>query len=199
MNAPVSVPLSVSDVAGGATRVDGFQCRQCGGITRFPHFASLATLLETKAGGREEAANVFAALLAAYGADVRLVWDFAGHAWVEYWSESGGSYVAVDAAENRVNEPLLYEQGMGADLRLVVAVSATQVADVTRRYVADYRRVMPKRADVLDERWVARYVRFQGEVFAARLGMEEKALVADRQTMDREMMERQRMLADGSQ
>jgi peptide-N4-(N-acetyl-beta-glucosaminyl)asparagine amidase len=162
MDEKVKLAPSVSDLAGNAPRVEGFHCRQCGAMTRFPRYYKVEPCLKTRFGRCGEFANVFAAMLTAYGADVRLVWDFADHIWVDYWSESRGYYCHVDPCENKIDMPLLYEEGWGKDLRLVVAISATQVVDVTRRYVGDYARVLPKRAEVLDEGWVSMYLRFQG-------------------------------------
>jgi peptide-N4-(N-acetyl-beta-glucosaminyl)asparagine amidase len=186
------IPPTVSDLAGKAPKVEGYRCKKCGGLTRFPRYNRVENLIETRFGRCGEFANVFAAFLAACDLDVRLVWDFADHIWVDYWSESKGYYVHVDPCENKIDQPLLYEQGWGKDYKLVVAVSGTQVEDVTKRYVKDYRAVLGKRAEALDEEWVARYIRFQGEVFAAGLGEAERAQIADRQRRDREAMERGR-------
>jgi peptide-N4-(N-acetyl-beta-glucosaminyl)asparagine amidase len=167
-------------------------CGRCGAVTRFPRYNKVEKLLETRIGRCGEFANTFAAMLTAYEADARLVVDFADHIWVEYWSDERGYYVHADPCENKIDQPLLYEQGWHKDLRLVIAISATQVQDVTRKYVKDYAAVLAKRREVLDEAWVDRYIRFQNEVFGASAGDAERARIADRQRRDREAMERGR-------
>jgi peptide-N4-(N-acetyl-beta-glucosaminyl)asparagine amidase len=180
---------SITERSYKADYAECYRCNECGAITRFPRYNAVQKLLETRVGRCGEFVNAFAAFLTTIGCDVRLVCNYADHVWVEYWSERQQAYVHVDPCENKIDQPLLYEQGWGRRLFLVIAVGLNQVADVTKKYVMNYANVVPLRTENFEEEWLSKYIRFQGDVFAAGLSANDKAEIGRRQQLDRVKME----------
>ncbi|OZJ06172.1 hypothetical protein BZG36_00999 [Bifiguratus adelaidae] len=85
----------------------------------------------------------------AIGVEARLVIDTTDHIWTEIYSEQEGRWIHLDCCENAFDKPLLYSQGWVKSLTYVVAVSAEEVLDVTRRYVLDWPVVLKRR------RWIS--------------------------------------------
>jgi hypothetical protein len=72
------------------------------------------------------------------GFEVRTALDFTDHVWAEIWSECQQRWVHCDPCENCFDGPLMYEGGWGKKLTYVIAASADECVDVTRRYTAKF-------------------------------------------------------------
>jgi peptide-N4-(N-acetyl-beta-glucosaminyl)asparagine amidase len=156
-HAGVSGPASPDEVAGEAGRVELFRCRACAAPTRVPRYNNPARLLTWRRGRCGEWANAFTAVAIALGFDARHVTDWSDHVWTEVWSPGRRRYVHVDSCEAAVDAPLLYERGWGKKgLSFIVAAGPDAVVDVTRRYTRRYADdLLPRRAGVVDEAWLA--------------------------------------------
>lgn len=124
---------------GRASRVEVYTCSSCPGQpeTTFPRYNSTQTLLETCTGRCGEYANLFGLYCRAAGYATRYVMDWTDHVWTEVWCAS--QWIMVDSCEGVTAECSMYEAGWGKDLSYIVAVSTTQVVDVTPKYTRKFR------------------------------------------------------------
>ena len=132
-------PPTPQEFKGLASVVELYNCEVCGSMTRFPRFNHPVALLTTRTGRCGEWANCFALISRAMGFETRRVNDSADHVWVEVWMDHRREWVHCDPCENAYDQPLLYEQGWGKKATSTVAAGKDGVADVTRRYTADYK------------------------------------------------------------
>jgi peptide-N4-(N-acetyl-beta-glucosaminyl)asparagine amidase len=129
-----------------ASRTEVYQCPNCQKEIRFPRYNDPRKLCETKTGRCGEWANLFGAILRAFNFDVRFVDNFEDHVWNEYYSEHLKKWVHVDSCENAFDTPLVYEQGWGREMTVVLGHSIHGVQDCTARYVKDFEFVKKKRS-----------------------------------------------------
>lgn len=143
-----AVSPTAEEAAHGARRVELY-----GDGTRFARYNDPAKLLETRVGRCGEWANCFCLCARALGFRVRHVHDWTDHVWAEVYSEArGGRWLHVDACENCVDEPLLYERGWGKRLSYVIALSTDGATDVSRRYVRPdtWEEVLGRRTHLME-------------------------------------------------
>jgi len=131
------VEPTADDREHGASRVEGYKCRDCQVVTRFPRYNSALKLMETRTGRCGEWANAFTQLCIALGHTARLVLDWTDHVWTEVWIEEYQRWVHCDSCEPLFDQPLTYEQGWGKQLTYTIAFSNQELVDTTRRYVID--------------------------------------------------------------
>nr|XP_053647195.1 peptide-N(4)-(N-acetyl-beta-glucosaminyl)asparagine amidase-like [Cherax quadricarinatus] len=133
------------DLAWGGSRVEGYSCRDCGTTDRFVRYNHPAKLLETRQGRCGEWANCFTHLCRTLGMDARYVHDYTDHVWTEVFSQSQNRWLHADCCENKLDNPLIYENGWGKKLTYIFAFSRDEVVDVTWRYTTKQNEVLKRR------------------------------------------------------
>lgn len=102
-------------------------------------------LLETRTGRCGEAANLFTCLCNALSYCCRYIHDPSDHVWTEVYSESEHRWLHCDACENLCDSPLVYEKGWKKNLNFCIGFSKDHIADVTWRYVTDFKQTIQRR------------------------------------------------------
>lgn len=148
---------SEEDRENHATRIESYRCLDCMVLTRFPRYNNPVKLFETRTGRCGEWANAFTALCVALGHEARLVHDWTDHLWTEVFVYEYNRWVHLDSCEPLFDLPLTYEKGWGKQLTYVVAISAQEVVDVTRRYVVDPLLNRMRRRKV-NEEWLDNFL-----------------------------------------
>jgi hypothetical protein len=139
------LPPTADELDGAASRVEGYTCRHCNTITRFPRFNNPSRLLQTRTGRCGEWANCFGLICRSLGLDSRYVLDFTDHVWIEVWLDSEGRYCHCDPCENCLDAPLIYEHGWGKKLTYVLSVSRHGCVDSTAKYSRQLSSVLERR------------------------------------------------------
>lgn len=160
-------PTAEETARGTVRRVEIWACgaEGCGGSGRFPRYRDAApVLLQTRRGRCGEWAKAFSVLCRARDAlNVRLVYDWTDHVWVEVLlePEGGGSrepeWTHCDVCEGVVGDGMMYERDWGKQLTWVFALGSDgSVEDVTRAYTERWDEVLARRAAKgVDEAWLA--------------------------------------------
>lgn len=164
-----------SERAHRASRVELYHCGNCRASVRFPRYNDPVKLLETRLGRCGEWAQAFTLCARAAGLCVRAVHDWTDHVWTEVYCEEGdgtGRWVHADACEDVMDEPLLYEQGWGKKLNYCVATGVDCVVDVTRRYTADFDKLIARRT-LTDEGALQCGLREMNDEIVAKLPKEQ--------------------------
>ncbi|KAI9316425.1 hypothetical protein BX666DRAFT_1950459 [Dichotomocladium elegans] len=140
------------DIKWGARFVETYRCLVCRNITRFPRYNDCWKLLETRRGRCGEWANVFTLCCRAVGTEARLVYDKTDHVWTEIYSEAKERWIHCDSGEEAWDQPLLYSEGWGKKLNYVIAFSAVEAYDVTKRYTRHWSDVLKRRTLAREEK-----------------------------------------------
>lgn len=176
-----------------ASRTELYSCASCHAQMRFPRYNSALHLLQTRKGRCGEWAQAFTLLARACGYDVRAVHDWTDHVWTEVYL---GGWVHVDACENCMDEPLLYDVGWGKKLNYCIATGRGGVVDVTRRYVKEFGEALGRRW--LDEEVLRGELEKVDEGVVAGLEEGERAVAVGRWKAEMvELGEMQGRVADG--
>lgn len=167
-----------SELRYGGRRVEEYECGGCAALTRFPRYNDAGKLLETRMGRCGEWAKAFTLVVRAVGLRARTVYDWTDHVWTEIYCEEGeggqgGMWVHADSCEDLLDEPLVYEKGWGKKLTYCVAVGKDCVMDVTRRYTADFDKVLERRT-LVDEGCLKAGLRELNDEALGRLPEKEK-------------------------
>ncbi|XP_068205912.1 peptide-N(4)-(N-acetyl-beta-glucosaminyl)asparagine amidase [Palaemon carinicauda] len=147
MKASEVLSPSQEDLLWGGDRVEGYSCKACGTKDRFVRYNHPAKLLETRQGRCGEWANCFTLMCRTLGMDARYVHDYTDHVWTEVFSQSQNRWLHADSCENKMDQPLMYEQGWGKKLTYILAFSKDEIVDVTWRYTSDTKEVLKKRRE----------------------------------------------------
>ncbi|CAM9281638.1 unnamed protein product [Ectocarpus sp. 8 AP-2014] len=172
-----------------ASVVELYFCKECGAQTRYPRYNDPAKLLETRNGRCGEWANCFTLMCRAVGLEARCARDWTDHVWTEIWIPARNAWVHADACENKLDKPLMYEQGWNKRLSYVVAFGKDGAVDVTRRYTRRWLQVLSRR-NLVPEKWLAGVI---GSHSAARTG----TIVARFAEEQRELERYESMRCDG--
>ena len=157
MSARGSGQPTLEDVMWGASRVEMYQCKLCGSEERFPRYNHPLKLLETRKGRCGEWANAITCICTVLGYEARLVLDLTDHVWTEIYSEQQERWIHVDSCEKALDSPLLYETGWGKQLTYCIAISRSEIQDVTWRYVSDPKAVLARR-NLCREAWLYQFI-----------------------------------------
>jgi hypothetical protein len=87
----------------------------------------------------------------------RFVLDLTDHVWPEVYSLHKQRWLHVDACEETIDAPLMYEHGWKKKLSYVLAFSFEEVRDVTFRYSTQPLEVFSRRT-LCDERWLENFL-----------------------------------------
>eukprot|EP00903_Cladosiphon_okamuranus_P017573 g16186.t1 len=162
-----------------ASMVELYGCKDCGADTRFPRYNDPAKLLETRNGRCGEFANCFTLLCRTVGLEARHALDWTDHVWTEIWIPAKNKWVHADPCENKLDKPLMYEQGWKKRLSYVIAFDKNGAVDVTRRYTRRWLEVLSRRNDV-PEKWLTGVLNGSSttrtEANVARLAREQREL-----------------------
>lgn len=132
---------------GQASRVEIFDCPNCGSQLRFPRYNNPINLITSRTGRCGEWANLFGAIISFFGYNTRFVENFEDHVWNEYYSKHQKRWIHLDSCENAYDTPLVYEQGWGRNMTFIIACSKDGMYDVTRRYVKDFEVINERRSN----------------------------------------------------
>lgn len=108
-----NVDPSAEDREYHATRVEGYRCKVCNTLGRFPRYNHPSKLFESRTGRCGEWANAFTAMCKALGHDARIILDWTDHVWTEVYVENDKRWIHLDSCENAYDKPLIYERGWG--------------------------------------------------------------------------------------
>ena len=128
-----------------AYRVEVYNCKHCQIQTRFPRYNDCIKLLDTRTGRCGEWANTFGSILNAVGFKVRFINNGEDHVWNEYYNVNEKRWIHLDPCENAYDTPLVYEQGWKRVMTYILAFSVYGIADVTPRYIKDWRDCQMRR------------------------------------------------------
>ena len=127
-------PQTAEELLGEAERVEVYHCPTCDKeTTTFPRYNSPRKLWDTRQGRCGEYANLFGCVCRAIGFEVRYIFDFTDHVWIEVWSSRLERWIMADGCEGEIDKAAMYEKGWGKKLNYILALTNDSVKDVTRR------------------------------------------------------------------
>jgi peptide-N4-(N-acetyl-beta-glucosaminyl)asparagine amidase len=74
----------------------------------------------------------------------------------------------ADSCEDKLDAPLMYEAGWGKKLSYVIAFSAFEVVDVTRRYTRKWQEVLDRRS-LVSEEWLEKKLDLMNQMVMSSL------------------------------
>jgi peptide-N4-(N-acetyl-beta-glucosaminyl)asparagine amidase len=178
------------DLQYGARRVELHTCDTCHSEQRFPRYNNPGKLLETRRGRCGEWANCFTLASRALGFQSRLVHDSTDHVWTEVYLDSLKTWIHTDCCENAFSTPKVYEKGWGKKLQYLIAYTAYEAIDVSKRYTDNFEDLLTRRTDVSEE-FLAKLLDEVTNQRLAVLGDEVKQLRLVSRRADVEQMERE--------
>jgi peptide-N4-(N-acetyl-beta-glucosaminyl)asparagine amidase len=178
-----SVAPTPTEIKHRAGRVELHQCKKCHAQQRFARYNDPAKLLETRRGRCGEWQQVFTLMCISLGLIARAAHDETDHVWTEVWSRTESRWMHADSCEDCLDEPLLYESGWGKKLTYVIATGKGCVADVTRRYTANFDDLLSRRT-VVAEDWLETQLALLNQQAVAAVSTSERALVIQRNEAD---------------
>lgn len=169
-------------------KVEQYKCLKCNGHHDFVRYNEGAILLDTREGRCGEWAYCFFVILKAFDFDVRLIFDSTDHVWNEVWSISQERWIHVDACEQAIDKPLMYEIGWSKKLVYCIAYSDREILDVTKRYTTNYNEVLYRRA-ISDDSWLNSYLDNLTEGLMGEADDETCVIGCERRLMDIEALD----------
>eukprot|EP00475_Leptophrys_vorax_P030636 TRINITY_DN4604_c0_g1_i2.p1 TRINITY_DN4604_c0_g1~~TRINITY_DN4604_c0_g1_i2.p1 ORF type:complete len:491 (-),score=123.26 TRINITY_DN4604_c0_g1_i2:112-1584(-) len=163
----------------GAGRVELYRCTKCNAFTRFPRYNNSGKLMETRRGRCGEWAQAFTLCCRALRFDARIVFDWTDHVWTEVWSDEIQRWVHCDSCEDAYDSPFMYEVGWGKKLNYMIAFSAEEVRDVSRRYTRNYADLLTRRKECAED-WLETFTESFSEQLISKLPTERQTIVRAR-------------------
>lgn len=189
-------PQTQEERAGGASRVEVFQCPACAQFTRFPRYNDPIKLLSTRTGRCGEWANCFTLCCRAMGFEARYVLDFTDHVWTEVYSEHSKRWLHCDSCEDQLDCPLTYEVGWGKKLSYIFSFSRDEVVDSAKRYTQNWDAMKSRRRDV-SEKWLSAKIDELNQSMWRQLPAERVNILEERAKVEREELSRGRVATAG--
>jgi peptide-N4-(N-acetyl-beta-glucosaminyl)asparagine amidase len=129
-------------------------CDVCGSRQIFPRYEKILRIAETRIGRCSEWSILFGAIVNSLSIQTRIVHDYLDHCWNE--SLINKKWVHIDstlAYPISFDHPHYYEQNWGKKYEYVLAFSANDLEDVTKRYTEHWPIVQKRRGkkDKVDE------------------------------------------------
>jgi peptide-N4-(N-acetyl-beta-glucosaminyl)asparagine amidase len=146
-----SVPMQAQTIIGNSwemRKVEIFRCNSCNYEYTFPRYGEILKLAETGTGRCSEWSMLFGAMLSSLGIKARIVHDFLDHCWNEAMLLPDGQWVHIDSTLDypiSLNHPYYYEENWGKEYKYVLAFSADNVEDVTRKNTLQWEVVHQRR------------------------------------------------------
>lgn len=112
-----------------------YECIKCGSKCVFPRYGEIKKIANTRIGRCSEWSMLFGAILNSLSIPARIVHDYLDHCWNE--SYIGQEWMHMDstlAYPISFNHPYYYEQNWSKKYEHIIAFSADNMEDVTRRY-----------------------------------------------------------------
>jgi peptide-N4-(N-acetyl-beta-glucosaminyl)asparagine amidase len=104
------------------------------------------------------------------------------HVWTEVFSEKQQRWIHADSCEEAWDNPTLYEKGWGKRMAYCIALSVEGTMDVTKRYVRDATKALPR--DKLSEHDLKVLLDNITAIRCASLAPEEQARIMDERDLE---------------
>ena len=142
-------PMRIQLIDGDSTtlrKTENHICDKCGSSVKFPRYAEVLKIAETRIGRCSEWTFLFGAILNSLSIQTRIVQDYLDHCWNE--SLINKKWLHIDSTLDypiSFNHPHYYEQNWGKKYEYVLAFSANGLEDVTKYYTEQWHMVQKRR------------------------------------------------------
>lgn len=154
--------------------IEIYKCPICLNLYEFPRYNHAGKLLITKKGRCGEWALAFAYLCFVFKYEIRLVYHYDDHVWVEVFSKNKQRWIHCDPCENSYDNPLMYECGWKKRSSLIIAYGMNEVRDVTWRYASDYYHTLRYRQTLFDEKQLICVLNQKNSILQSKLSKNEQ-------------------------
>ncbi|EFC46984.1 peptide N-glycanase [Naegleria gruberi] len=169
--------------------VELYSCPNCRQTTRFPRYNYVGKLLETRRGRCGEWAQCFTLMASAMGYEARYVLDWTDHVWTEVYLDG---WCHADSCEGTLDSPMMYEAGWQKKLSYIIAFSAEEVIDVTKRYTQNFYSddfQQRRRAQGISEPWLESTLKNINEQLHVFMPPYRSTFLKNRQTKEKDQIE----------